>query len=92
MKYVINHTEDFSAPVNAFFVGFFQTFTGLATELACICFLGTQKRVMEVIIKYMALSSISRIDDIFAMALTDENRILKQVKPIQIKNNRRNLK
>ena len=91
MKYVINHTEEFSDPIVAFFVGFFQTTTGILTEFSCICFIGTVNRVIEVVIKYMALSSIARVDDIYAGALTPENRIKSECKPLQIKNFRRNL-
>ena len=42
----------------------------------------------------MALSSIARVDNIYANALPDENRIMSEGfgKPLEIKNYRRNLK
>ena len=89
MKYLVNHTEDFSAPINAFLIGLMQVFTGLATELACICFLATVGNEIDVIIKYMALSSIAKVDDIYAGALAKDNRIKSGCKPLPVKNHRR---
>ena len=91
MKYLVNHTEDFSAPFNAFAIGFMQVFTGLATELACICFLATVGSEIDVIIKYMALSSIAKVDDIYANALPADNRIKNDYEQLEVKNHRRDL-
>ena len=91
MKYCANHSEDFSAPTQAFFVGFMQMTTGILTELACICFLGTINDEMMCIIRYMAVSSIARVDDIYANALPDDNNIKSGSPPLKIKFNRRGL-
>ena len=91
MKYLVNHTEDFSAPFNAFLVGFLQVFTGLMTEMACICFLGSVNAEIDVIIKYMALSSIAKVDDFYAGALPGDNRIKGKSDALIVVNHRRGI-
>ena len=41
MKYLINHTEDFSAPLNAYLIGMAQFLTGVLAEIGCVVFLAT---------------------------------------------------
>ena len=91
MKYVVNHTQDFSAPFNAFLVGLLQFCTGLGTELVCVGFLSTLNVAMDVIIRYMALSSIARVDDVYAGCLPPDNRIKGKCDPLPVKNHRRGL-
>ena len=42
-------------------------------------------------LKYMALSSIAKVDDFYANALDSANRIKGRAKPLLVKNHRRNL-
>ena len=69
MKYLVNHPEEFAAPTLAFFVGMLQFGTGLLTELACIIFLGSLNNPIAVIIRFIALGSIAKIDDFYFGAL-----------------------
>ena len=69
MKYLVNHPEEFSAPKLAFTVGVLQFFTGLLTELACIMFLGSINNPIDVIIRFIALGSIAKIDNFYFAAL-----------------------
>lgn len=86
MKYVTNHPFDFSNPGSAFFVALMQTLGGLAAEIACILFLSSINSAIDVIIKFVALASIAKVDDIYASALpADGNKIKKGTKPLIIK-------
>lgn len=76
MKFLPNHHWEFSAPGNAFFVGFMQVVTGVLTEAACILYLGSINSEIDVIIRFIALGSIAKVDDIYYNALPSENRVL----------------
>ena len=89
MKYLINHTEDFSAPFNAYLVGVAQSMTGVLTEISCVAFLGTIQDPVQIMIRYMTLASVAKVDDIYAGALDEANRIKADSKPLPIKNHRR---
>lgn len=90
MKYVTNHPFDFANPGSAFFVALMQTMGGLAAEMACILFLGSIDKAIDVIIKFVALASIAKVDDIYASALpADGNKIKKPTKPLIIKIHKR---
>lgn len=90
MKYVTNHPFDFSNPSSAFFVALMQTLGGLAAEIACILFLGSIDKAIDVIIKFVALASIAKVDDIYASALpADGNKIKKASKPLMIRVHKR---
>ena len=90
MKFVTNQPFDFSNPVSAFFVSLMQVCGGLAAEIACIIFLGSIPDALNVIIKFVALASIARVDDIYATALpSDGNKIKKKTTPLRIKVHKR---
>ena len=90
MKYVTNHPFDFANPGSAFFVALMQTMGGLAAEIACILFLGSIDKAIDVIIKFVALASIAKVDDIYASALpADGNKIKKTTKPLIVKIHKR---
>ena len=90
MKYVTNQPFDFSNPASAFFVSLMQICGGLAAEIACILFLGSIDTAINVIIKFVALASIAKVDDIYASALpADGNKIKKKTTPLQIKVHKR---
>ena len=85
MKFVTNHPKDFSNPGSAFFVALMQCFGGLFAEIACILFLGSIDKAIDVIIKFVALASIAKVDDFYASALpADGNKIKKGTKPLLI--------
>lgn len=90
MKYVTNQPFDFANPGSAFFVALMQTLGGLAAEIACILFLGSINKAIDVIIKFVALASIAKVDDIYASALpADGNKIKKKTSPLMIKIHKR---
>ena len=85
MKYVTNQPFDFSNPGAAFFVAFMQCIGGLAAEIACIIYLSSITKAIDVIIKFVALASIAKVDDIYASALpADGNKIKKKTTPLSI--------
>ena len=61
----------------AWTVGLMQFLGGLGCELACIVFLSTINKTIDVIIKFIALGSIAKIDDFYAAALPAENKVKK---------------
>ena len=90
MKYVTNQPFDFSNPGCAFFVAFMQTIGGLAAEMACIIYLGSINTAIDVIIKFVALASIAKVDDIYASALPDDgNKIKKETAPLKVRIHKR---
>ena len=91
MKYVINHTEDFQSPFVAYLIGFCQALTGIACEIGVVSFLSTMQDPMPIMMKYMAIAMVSKVDDFYSGALDDANRIKGPSKPLLIKNHRRDL-
>ena len=90
MKFVTNQPFDFSNPVSAFFVSLMQIAGGLSAEIACILFLGSIDKAIDVIIKFVALASIANVDNIYASALpADGNKIKKKTNPLKIKVHKR---
>jgi hypothetical protein len=64
-------------PKMAWAIGFMQLLGGFLCEMACLVFLSSIIKTIDVIIKFLALSSISKIDDFYAAALPSENKIVK---------------
>jgi len=91
MKYSVNHSDDFSGPFNAFLIGFLQMIGGLGAELGCIFYLSSINTPMDVIIRFIAMGSIAKVDDFYASALPDENKIKGKSKPMTVKLHRRDL-
>jgi hypothetical protein len=77
MKFASNNSNQFDLPKVAWWVGFMQLLGGFLCEVACIVFLSTINETIDVIIKFLALSSISKIDDFYAAALPAENKVVK---------------
>ena len=92
MKYLPNHHHDFSAPGNAFAVGFMQALVGICTELACILYLGSINSEIDVIIRFIALGSIAKVDDFYYNALPSENRVLGKVADLTVSVHRRHFR
>ena len=82
MKYLINHTEDFSAPFNAYLIGMAQFSTGVLAEIGCVVFLATIQDPVQIMIRYMTLASVAKVDDMYAGALDEVNRIKNDSKPL----------
>lgn len=91
MKYSTNHPEDFSGPFNAFLIGLLQMMGGFGAEIGCIVFLCSINTPMDVIIRFIAMGSIAKVDDFYASALPDENRIKGKSKPMVVKLHRRDV-
>jgi hypothetical protein len=77
MKFATNHPKEFYKPKSAWFIGFMQFTGGLFCEVACVLFLSTITETIFVIIKFIALGSIAKIDDFYATTLPEENKIKK---------------
>ena len=75
MKYNCNHRSEFVAPNTAFVIGLMQTVGGLAAEVFCILYLVSIQNPVDVIIRFVALASIAKVDDFYASALPSGNRI-----------------
>ena len=82
MKYSSNHPHEFSAPINSFLTGLMQAITGVLTELACILYLASVNAEIDVIIRFIALGSIAKVDDFYYSALPAENRVKGDVEPL----------
>jgi hypothetical protein len=90
MKYVTNHPFDFSNPASAFFVAVMQILGGLFAEIACILYLSSIDTAIDIIIKFVALASIAKVDDFYASALpADAYKIKGATPPLKIRVNRR---
>lgn len=51
---------------------------GLAAEITCIVYLSSFNKAIDVIIRFVAMASIAKVDDFYAMALPgDGNKIKK---------------
>ena len=68
---------------------------GLAAEFFCIIYLGSIKESIDVIIRYVALANIAKVDDIYFAALPKTMKIKAvtiDTKQVAIKNHRRDMK
>lgn len=90
LKYVSNHREDFINPKIAFSIGIMQCFGGLAAEFLCIVYLTSITKCMDTVTKFMALASISKVDDWYSAALTSDYPLKKKAS-LPFKNTRSNL-
>ena len=64
---------------------------GIGAEVGCIFYLSSINTPMDVIIRFIALGSIAKVDDFYASALPDENRIKGKSKPMVVKHHRRDI-
>jgi hypothetical protein len=83
MKYVVNHPLRFRHSKNAsgtlnyggilppFFMGFAQAFVAINVEIVVILYLASLDTLMDIVIKFIALSAIARFDDMYACSLRD---------------------
>ena len=90
MKYAINHPMKFrnayksngrlnyGSIIPPFFLGFAQTFVAFNVELVVILYLASLTNLMDIVIRFIALSAIARFDDIYAGNLRD-NKIKKAI-------------
>ena len=91
MKYVTNHSANFSNPFYAFFVAFMQSIGGLAAEVFCIIFLCSLEDPINIIIRFVAFASIGKVDNFYAAALSPDHKLKKDTDPMIIENYRRNI-
>ena len=82
MKYLTNHSQNFMSPYTAFAIACMQTLGGLFAEFFCILYLCSINSPVDVIIRFVALASIAKVDDFYASALPDGNRIKRKSKPM----------
>lgn len=91
MKYVTNHPFEFMSPGTAFTIACMQFTGGLAAEFFCILYLGSIDMPVDVIIRFVALASIAKVDDIYASALPSSTRTTQKSKPLVVKVHRRDI-
>lgn len=91
MKYVTNHPFEFMSPGTAFSIACMQFTGGLAAEFFCILYLGNIDMPVDVIIRFVALASIAKVDDIYASALPSSTRTTQKSKPLVVKVHRRDI-
>jgi len=88
MKYVTNHSKDFSNPYYAFSIALMQSLGGLASEISCMIFLCSLADPINVIIRLVAFASIGKVDNFYASALPSEHKLKKDSSALLIKNHR----
>ena len=91
MKYVTNHSDNFSNPFYAFFVAFMQSIGGLAAEVFCIIFLCSLNDPINIIIRFVAFASIGKVDNFYAAALSPDHKLKKSSDAMMITNYRRQM-
>lgn len=75
MKFVTNHAEEFTNPYYAFEIAFMQCIGGISAELFCIIFLCSLSDPITVLIRFIAFSSIGKIDNFYSAALPSEHKL-----------------
>jgi len=91
MKFSSNHDSQFSAPGSAFMIGFLQALAGVLCEVSCLLYLASIDTPVDVIIRFIAMGSIAKVDDFFAGGLPDENRIKGKSKAMPVTVHRRDI-
>lgn len=83
MKYAVNHPFKFRNAKNSdgkyqygaiippFFLGLMQALVAFLVEIVVILYLASLGTLMDIVIKFVALSAIARFDDIYAASLKD---------------------
>ena len=84
MKYVTNQPFEFTNPYAAFLVAFMQTLGGLMAEIWCLVYLCSINETINVIIRFVALANIAKVDNFYADSLPKENKIKQAVKPLPV--------
>ena len=84
MKYVTNQPFEFTNPNAAFLVAFMQTLGGLMAEIWCLVYLCSINETINVIIRFVALANIAKVDNFYADSLPKENKIKQAVKPLPV--------
>ena len=88
MKYVVNHTENFTNVGPAFFLAWLLTIISLIIEFNVMMILTTIPNVLNVIVKYVSLAAIANIPRFYYASL-DQHKLLKcATENIPIKNYR----
>ena len=82
MKYASNHPFEFVSPSMAFAIGLMQFTGGLGAELVCILYLGSFDNPFHVILRFIALASIARVDDIYFGSLSSSLKITRPSKQL----------
>lgn len=79
MKFASNHPDEFNLPKIAWTIGFLQFIGGISAEVISIIFMSSSSlaKPIDVIIKFIALASIALIDNFYANALPNENKVKK---------------
>ena len=84
MKYASNHPFEFLSPTSAFLVGFMQFTGGLAAELVCILYLGKFDEPFLILIQFIALASIAKVDDIYFASLSENLKITRPSQRLEV--------
>ena len=92
MKYVTNHPFEFMSPGTAFGIASMQFTGGIAAEIFCIMYLASINQPVDVIIRFVALASIAKVDDIYASAIPNTTRTKLDSDPLKVLVHRRDVK
>ena len=84
MKYASNHPFEFLSPTSAFLVGLMQFAGGLGAELACILYLGKFDQAFLILIQFIALASVAKVDDIYFGSLSASLKITQPSQRLEV--------
>lgn len=90
-KYAVNHPEEFLNPAVAWSMGFMQMFASILNEMSCIFYLASIDNPIDVIIRFIALGSISKIDSFYSASLPSTLNVKRNKGVLEFKNFRRTL-
>mmetsp|Transcript_18645 Transcript_18645/g.25157 ORF Transcript_18645/g.25157 Transcript_18645/m.25157 type:complete len:156 (-) Transcript_18645:95-562(-) len=88
MKYVTNHSKDFSNPHYALLVGVMQSVGGLCSEIFCMIFFCSLTDGITILFRLVVFASIGKIDNFYAAALPSEHKLKRPCDALEIKNHR----
>jgi hypothetical protein len=75
MKFAANHPLQFDDPKIAWCVGFMQFITSLMAEVCCLFYISTINNTLDVIIKFMAISKISKVGELYSNSMPNDNKL-----------------
>jgi hypothetical protein len=75
MKYSLNHTKFFKSPERAFLIGFIQATVVFIVEIGNILVLLAAPDIIEVILNFVAISTIAEFDQIIFEQIKEEEEL-----------------
>ena len=72
MKYAVNHHWKFRRWIQAYFIGFCQTFVLILCEAVNLIILTTNHTMLDIIMNFLAIIVITEFDDAFFFIVQQE--------------------